>query len=214
MVNECILKPPDTNKYPVVDVLQQHYSPAGAELHGLLVPYGGLNFADMGLAKQYHGQSGLTDTSADGERQLAVQEHTMIGVSPSIVAAGYGQLAVKRFGINADAHGAYLEGTAEKIVPQQDIAVEAPVIIVGASAIVLITGSEGTPYSNYENSFIFLGYGVFALFGAELGIHILQLLSGNEFYAALDFRYLCELGIDGLHCGLSVAHRTDYVDDR
>ena len=52
---------------------------------------------------------------------------------------------------------------------------------------------------------------VLALLGAELGIHILKLLRGDEGDAALKLSRLCKLRVDGLHGVLRVADRGDDI---
>ena len=51
--------------------LQQLDSALFACLHHLIRPQGGLHLADVRLAQEKHTDTGLTDTAADGVRQLA-----------------------------------------------------------------------------------------------------------------------------------------------
>ena len=66
---------------------------AGGE--GLVVPDAGLDFANVGTAHHQQTQTGLTDTTADGQRQFAVQKHLMEGQLPAVIAAGFPKLAVQ-----------------------------------------------------------------------------------------------------------------------
>ena len=59
--------------------LQQDHAGVLTGLDGLLVPGTGLDLADVGLAQQQHGQSGLANAAADGQRQLAGQQSLVEG---------------------------------------------------------------------------------------------------------------------------------------
>ena len=83
---------------------EQFYAGFSALLDLLFGPYRGLYFADVGFMKQEHAQAALSDASADGVGQLAVEEHAMesevglLGTSSQLELAGEG------FGADADAH--------------------------------------------------------------------------------------------------------------
>ena len=51
----------------------------------------------MGAAEDQHAQTGLSDTAADGERKLPVEQLFVEIQFPAVVAAGFSQLTVKGF---------------------------------------------------------------------------------------------------------------------
>ena len=81
----------------------------------LLVPQGGLHLADVGLAQQQHAQAALADAAADGQGQLAVQQHLVEGQLPAVVAAGFGELRIQGLRVHPDAHGGDLQGALQGI---------------------------------------------------------------------------------------------------
>ena len=109
---------------------------------GLIVPDGRLHLADVCLSEQQHGQTRLTDAAADRQRQLPCQQHLVIGQLAAVIAAGDGQLAVEALGIDADAHGRELKRAAEQVIPEQDIPVHRPVVIVRRAAVMRLAGAQ------------------------------------------------------------------------
>src|SRR5699024_4335238 len=100
------------------------------------VPDGGLHLADVGAAQKQHAQPALADAAADGAGQLAGQQSLVEGQGAAVVAAGFGQLAVQAFGADPDAHAAQLIAALEGVVPEQQVAVQVPVVVVGGAAVV------------------------------------------------------------------------------
>ena len=77
--------------------LQQRDVGVFKDLAGVLVPDGGLHFADVGLAQQQHAQAGLADAAADRQGELAFQQHLVERKLAALVAARQRQLTVQRF---------------------------------------------------------------------------------------------------------------------
>ena len=50
-----------------------------AGVHSFCIPDTGLDFTDVGTAHHQQAQSALSDTAADGERQLIIQQHLVEG---------------------------------------------------------------------------------------------------------------------------------------
>ena len=61
------------------DLLQQPDPGFFAGVYRCLIPDAGLDLADVAAAHHQHGKTALTDTAADGQGQLVVQQHLMEG---------------------------------------------------------------------------------------------------------------------------------------
>ena len=109
---------------------QQNDAGVMAGLDGLVVPGGHLDLSNVGLAQQEHGQTGLADAAADGEGELVLQQQLVEGEFPAVVAAGGFQLPVQGGGVHPDAHGGELNGPAQQVIPQKNVPVEGPVVVV------------------------------------------------------------------------------------
>ena len=73
-------------------VLQQDDVVFGADAAGLRIPQGSLYLTDVHLIEQQHTQTALTDTAADGQRQLAVKKHFVEGQLGAGFTAGKREL--------------------------------------------------------------------------------------------------------------------------
>ena len=131
-------------------------------------PDGGLDFADVGFAQQEHAQAGLADTAADGLGQFSVQQEPMEIECFFVQLAAFCQLAVQGLRIHADTHTGDLEGAFQHRIPQQDIAVEGPVVVVRGAAVVGLSVGEFVTDTLYKNGPILLCNGVFTFFGPRL----------------------------------------------
>ena len=110
-------------KIPGREILQQTDTGLFAGLNRFVIPDAGLNFADMGAAHHQHGKSGLADTAADGQGQFSTQQHLMEWQIPSVLTAGFLQLIGQGLFVHTDAHGGDLQGSAQDLVPEENIAV-------------------------------------------------------------------------------------------
>ena len=52
----------------------------------------------------------------------------MEGELSAVVTACDGQLAVQGLGVYTDAHGGQLDGLAQQVIPQKDVAIQGPVV--------------------------------------------------------------------------------------
>ena len=138
----------------------------------------------MGGADHQHTKTALTDTAAHGEGQLTGEQHLVEGELPAVVAAGDGELVVEGLGADADAHGGDLKRAAQDVVPEQQIAVERPVVVVGRAAVVLDAGVQGKTDLHQEDGAVLTADGILALLGGEVGVLVLQLLRGDEEHVA------------------------------
>ena len=104
----------------------------------------------------------------------------MEGERAAIIAAGLGELAIQGRGAYPDAHGGDFKGLMEHLVPEENVAVEIPVVVVGGAAIVGLAAFEFAADALDEDGFLLGTDAVFTLFGGELRPAILQLLGGDE----------------------------------
>src|SRR5699024_3581765 len=114
------------------------------------VPDGSLHLADVGAAQKQHAQPALADAAADGAGQLAGQQRLVEVQGPAAVAAGLGQLAVQAFGADPDAHAAQLVAAGQRVVPEQQVAVQVPVVVVGGAAVVGPAAAQLVPDLHQE----------------------------------------------------------------
>ena len=138
----------------------------------------------------------------------------MVGQLSSGVAAGGVELEVERARVNADAHRGDLHRAAERLVPEQQVAVEGPVVIVRRAAVVRLAGAQRRADADDEGRRVLAHIGVLALFRRKARVHVLELLRGDEAHAARELSESLELRIDGLHGVLRVADRGHDVHDR
>ena len=189
--------------------LQQPDSRLLTGLHRLGVPDAGLHLADVGAAQHQHTQPGLADAAADGQGQFPVQQHLMERKLPPLVASGLGQLPVKRLGIYPDAHGRNLQSPAKGLVPEENIAVQIPVVVVRSPAVVGLSGAELAADLHDAGGFVLAHIGVFPLgAGGQLGVQVFQLLGGDE--ADLPTQLCAQLGVADVE---SVVGGADGLDD-
>ena len=135
----------------------------------------------------------------------------MIRQLAALVASGNAELAVKRRGIDADAHRRHLHRAAENIVPEHYIAVEIPVIVVGCASVVLLTGAERAADTDDERGLMLPEIGIFPLLRRKLRVCVLKLLACHERDTAIQLAEALKLRIYGLHGVLRVAYGLHYV---
>src|SRR5699024_7118787 len=97
-----------------------------------------------------------------------------------VVAAGYCKLSVQRSRVYPDAHARELECAAERLVPDQDIPVEAPVVVVGRAPVVRFAGLERRADADDEGRAMLAQILALALLRRQLRPAVLQLLRGDE----------------------------------
>ena len=134
----------------------------------------------MGLAQQQHAQAALANAAAHRQGQGAVQQHLVEGQLRTLRAACFGQLAAQGVGVNADAHAGQFQRTAQRLVPEEDIAVQRPIVIVGGTAVVGLAALELAADLHNADGAVLLGIGVLALFRGEIGVYIFQLLGRDK----------------------------------
>ena len=162
-------------------VLQQPDAGLFTFLNGILIPDGGLDLTDVAAAHHQHTQAALANTAADGQRQLVLQQHLVEGEGPAVIAAGFRQLTVQGFRVHTDTHGRDLQGPAQNLIPEEDIAVQVPVIVVRGAAVMGLAGAELPADLHDAGGVVFLHIGLFPLgAGLQIRIHILQCLGGDE----------------------------------
>ena len=65
-------------------------------------------------------------------------------------------------------------------MPEEQVAVQAPVIVVGGAAVVGLAASQLAADLLDEHGPVLFGDDALPLLGGELGVHVLQLLGGEE----------------------------------
>ena len=161
----------------------------------------------MGAAQQQHAQTALADAAADGVGQLAVQHSLVEGQLAAVVAAGGGELAVHALGADADAHAAQLVAALQRLVPEQQVAVQIPVVVVGGAAIVGLAALEGSTDLHQEGGAVLLDDGILPLLRGQVGVLILQLLGGDEGDVGGVERQILQLGEHGVQVHLGGTDR-------
>ena len=151
-----------------------------ASVNGCLVPDARLHLADVRAAHHKHAKTGLSDASADGERELVRKQHLVEGELSAVVAVSQSELSVKRLCVNTDTHRGDLDAAAEYLVPEEEVAVELPVVIVRRSAVVTVTGLQLAADLHNEGCGVILYECTLTLTTREIGVHILKLLCGHE----------------------------------
>ena len=133
----------------------------------------------------------------------------MEGQVCALLAASELQLPCEGLGVDAHAHGGDFEGAAEHIVPEEDIAVERPVVVIGRAAIVGLAGLQLAADLHDERGLCLFQIGALALGGiGDVGEHVLQLLGGDGGHVA------AELDVDaGILAVQAVAHVADALHD-
>ena len=189
--------------------LQQRDVGVFKDLAGVLVPDGGLHFADVGLAQQQHAQAGLADAAAHRQGELAFQQHLVERKLAALVAARQRQLTIQRFRADANAHRGDFQRTIQNRVIEQDIAVHLPIVVVRCAAVVRLAGAQLAADALDEHGAVLFGERIFALLGRQIGVQIFQLLCGDEGDMAVQQRRIAQLGILAAHGQLRVADAGD-----
>ena len=161
----------------------------------------------MGAAQQQHAQTALADAAADGVGQLTVQHGLVEGQLAAVVAAGGGELAVHALGADTDAHAAQLVAALQRLVPEQQVAVQIPVVVVGGAAVVGLAALEGSADLHQEGGAVLLDDGILPLLRGQAGVLILQLLGGDEGDVGGVERQILQLGEHGVQVHLGGTDR-------
>ena len=131
----------------------------------------------------------------------------MEGQLQAVGAASCLALAFHGFGIHPDAHAGNLQRTAQNVVPEQQVAVQAPVIVVGGASVMGLAAGQRCADLHDEGGGVLLHISVFPLTGCQVRPQILQLLSGHK--AHMLGKVYAQLGIcflDLLQCGADGAY--------
>ena len=108
-----------------------------------------------------------------------------------------GQLPVQGGGVHPDAHGGELQGPAQHVVPQQNVAVEGPVVVVGGPAVVGLAATSGRRRCRMRKV---VGCSFTQASSRSLGVRsgkrVLQLLGGDEGHRLVHLGQDAQLGED------------------
>ena len=88
-----------------------------------LWPDGALYFSDVRLAQEEHTDTGLTDTAADGVRQLFLEDCFLERQLCALGAAGFFQLGQQCLFVHADTHRGQLQGDVQNRIVNKDVGV-------------------------------------------------------------------------------------------
>jgi len=125
----------------------------------------------------------------------------------ALFATGNRQLACQRLGVHADTHAADLERAAERLMPEQQVAVQRPVIVVGRAAIVRFAGSQRRADALDERGMVLGHELVLALLGRQVGVQVLEFLRGDEGDVSIELGF--ELRVIPLQLVERAANRGD-----
>ena len=103
-------------------------------------------------------------------------------------AARRDELRSERLRIDADAHAADLQRRAERLVPEQQVAVQLPVVVVGRAAVVRPAALQRAADLLDEHGAVLARDHVLALLRREVRVAVLELLLGDEEHIAAQLR--------------------------
>ena len=188
--------------------LQQYDVFSGALLAHFLRPQADLDLADVGFAQQEHTQTALTDAAAHAQGQSAVQDALVEGEGQAVFAVQLRALAAHGGLVHADAHAGQLHGLLEGLVPEHQVAVQGPVVVVRGAAVVGLAAFQFAADADDDGGGMLFDEGVLSLLAGESGVEVLQLLGGDEGHVPVQIQL--DLGVhafDGREGG------ADGVDD-
>ena len=121
----------------------------------------------------------------------------MEGKRPAVVAAGDRKLPGQGLLIHSDAHGGDLQGTVQRIVPEEQVSVELPVVVVRGPPVVRLSGTESSADLHDEGGTVLPHEQVLPLAGRPVRIEVFQFLRCDE--SDVGIKPHRELGISGPH---------------
>lgn len=139
----------------------------------------------MGFLEEEHAEATLPDAAADGEGELAVEEHSVEVERGTLRTATQLKLTAHSVGINAQSHRRELHRRAEHWIPNDKVAVKpdvalvvgcAPVVVVGGTPVVgSAVAKRGSDTDDKDCTIAASGLAL-SLRGSQFGIHIKKLL--------------------------------------
>ena len=149
----------------------------------------------MGFVEEKHAESALTDAASDGVGELAVEEHAVECERCFFGTTAQFKLVAQRLGAHAYAHRGDFKGDVEHMVPEEDVAVEGPVVVVRGASVVAVPAFESLADLHEEYRLMGAQEGGLPLAGGEVRIQVLQLLGGDEGHLPVDEGQDGELGV-------------------
>ncbi len=147
----------------------------------------------MRFLQHHHAQSALANTATNAQWQLVVQQLLVEIELLSILLTLNLQLSQQALLVHTNTHRAKLKGATKHRIPNQDIAIQStlailgnrvPIIIVGSSAVVLLAIRQLSANTLQEHGTILLADSILALLRTKVGIHLQQILSMNKMDAS------------------------------
>ncbi len=112
----------------------------------------------------------------------------MEGQLPAVLTAGFPKLTVQGFRVHTDAHGGDLQLAVQNLVPEENVAVQVPVVIVRGTAVMGLSGAELAADLHDAGGLVFLHIGPLPLgAGGQIGVHVFQSLGGDEGNLSVQF---------------------------
>ena len=208
--NDLLMRQPGIRKSDAV--LQKSDLSFLTSLNDVVGPDGAVHFADMCFPQEEHTDSGLADPSADGEGKPVFQDGFLERKQCALGAACFFKLRAQCLGIDADPHGGELERDVEYGIVDEDIRIELPVIVVGRTAVVGLSGGEFVTDLHQAYSALFAADQVLPLLGSLSGVEGLQLGGRDE--ENIVGQDLLDIVIADGHVFLGLAqHSVDILDD-
>ena len=94
----------------------------------------------------------------------------------------------------------------QRVVPEQQVAVQLPVVVVRGAAVVGFAALERGTDLHQEGGAVLLHEGVLALLRGQVGVFVFQLLGGDEGHVGAVQGQLLQLGEHGMQVHLGGAH--------
>lgn len=154
----------------------------------LLRPEARLNFPDVDFPKKKHAQPGLSDSSADAERQFSVEQSSMKEQLPPVGCSRHIQLPFQGGLVDADSHRGDLDGPPQLRIPDNDVSIKPgsplgggrPIVVVGRPSVMRFSVLKGSSDADDKNRSVLFADGVFSLPGRQVRIARFELRGMDE----------------------------------
>ncbi len=136
----------------------------------------------MSLAEEEHTHTTLSYPAANGVRKLASNKCAVERKRETLLASAFLKLTKESVFVYSDAHARKLESDIENGIINENISVERPVVVVGGSAVVRLTGRKLVTDTDDKNGTVFTHGGVFSFLCSLAGVLFEKFLRSEEGY--------------------------------